>query len=164
MFNVQGAAYGQKRLTSKKVFMPKGLVVVKSVFIDAGPAAVWDALVNPKKIKQYLFGTDTVSEWKVGSRITYKGEWQGKQYEDGGTILQLVPEKILQSTYWSSMSGTENKPENYATVTYELTKKDGGTLLSLTQDNCKTEEQKKHLEENWSMVLQGIKKVVEGKK
>jgi uncharacterized protein YndB with AHSA1/START domain len=142
--------------------MSKGLVVTKSVFINANPTAVWDALVNPKKIKQYLFGTDTVSDWKVGSRITYKGEWQGKKYEDGGTILKLVPEKILQSTYWSSMSGTEDKPENYATVTYELTKKEGGTLLSLTQDNCKTEEQRKHLEENWSMVLEGLKKVAEG--
>jgi len=142
--------------------MSKGLVVRKSVFIDADPVAVWDALVNPKKVKQYLFGTDTISDWKVGSRITYKGEWQGKQYEDGGTILQLVPEQILQSTYWSSMSGTEDKPENYATVTYELTKKNGGTLLSLTQDNCKTEEQKKHLEENWGMVLDGLKKVAEG--
>ena len=142
--------------------MPKGLVVTKSVFINADSAAVWDALTNPKKIKQYLFGTNTISDWKVGSRITYKGEWQGKEYEDGGIILQLVPEKIFQSTYWSSMSGTEDKPENYATVTYELANKDGGTLLSLTQDNCKTEEQKRHSEENWGMVLKGLKNVAEG--
>ena len=143
--------------------MYKDLVVKKSIFIKADAAAVWDALVNPAKIKQYLFGTDTISDWKVGSRLTYKGVWQGKEYEDGGTILQLQPEKILQSTYWSSMSGTEDKPENYATVTYELEKKDGGTLVLLTQDNCKTEEQKKHLEENWGMVLEGLKKVAEGK-
>jgi len=143
--------------------MDKGLVVKKTIFVNADAATVWDALVNPKKIKQYLFGTDTVSDWKVGSRITYKGVWQGKEYEDGGTILQLVPGKIFQSTYWSSMSGTEDKPENYATVTYELAKKEGGTLVSLTQDNCKTEEQKKHLEENWGMVLEGLKKVAEGK-
>ena len=142
--------------------MPGNLEVKQSVFINAGSAAVWDALVNPEKIKQYLFGTTTISDWKVGSRITYKGVWQGKEYEDGGTILQLVPEKILQSTYWSSMSGAEDKPENYATVTYELHKQDDGTLLTLTQDNCKTEEQKKHLEENWAMVLEGLKKVVEG--
>ena len=141
--------------------MPKGLVVSKFVFINANSATVWDALINPKKIKQYLFGTNAISDWKVGSRIIYKGEWQGKEYEDGGTILQLVPEKIFQSTYWSSMSGTEDKPENYATVTYELAKKDGGTLLSLTQDNCKTEEQKRHSEENWSIVLEGLKKVAE---
>jgi uncharacterized protein YndB with AHSA1/START domain len=147
----------------KMILMDKGLVVKKTIFVNADEATVWDALVDPKKIKQYLFGTDTVSDWKVGSRITYKGVWQGKEYEDGGTILQLVPGKIFQSTYWSSMSGTEDKPENYATVTYELAKKEGGTLVSLTQDNCKTEEQKKHLEENWGLVLEGLKKVAEGK-
>jgi len=113
--------------------MDKGLLVKKSIFVNADEVTVWDALVNPKKIKEYLFGTDTVSDWKVGSRITYKGVWQG------------------------------DKPENYATVTYELAKKEGGTLVSLTQDNCKTEEQKKHLEENWGMVLEGLKKVAEGK-
>ena len=143
--------------------MSKGLAVKKSVYINAGTAAVWDALVNPGKIKQYLFGTETISEWKEGSRITYKGTWEGKEYEDGGTILQLIPQKIFQSTYWSSMSGTEDKPENYATVTYELLKQNNGTLLTLTQDNCKTEEMKKHLEENWGMVLDALKKVAEGK-
>ena len=143
--------------------MPKGLVVKKSVFINADTAMVWDALVNPQKIKQYLFGTNTISDWKVGNRISYKGVWEGKEYEDGGTILQLVPEKIFQSTYWSSMGGTEDKPENYATVTYELVTEGKGTLLTLTQDNCKTEEQRKHSESNWGMVLEGLKKVVEGK-
>ena len=143
--------------------MPGDLIVKKSVFINAGTAAVWDALVNPEKIKQYLFGTETISDWKVGSRITYKGVWEGKEYRDGGIILQFVPEKIFQSTYWSSMSGTEDKPENYVTVTYELSKDGDGVLLTLIQDNCKTEEQKKHLESNWSMVLEALKKVVEGK-
>jgi uncharacterized protein YndB with AHSA1/START domain len=143
--------------------MSNDLIVKKTIFINAATAAVWDALTDPQKIKKYLFGTEAISDWKVGSRITYKGVWQGKEYEDGGTILKLIPGKIFQSTYWSSMSGMEDKPENYMTVTYELSKKDGGTLLSLTQDNCKTEEQKKHLEENWSMVLESLKKVAEGK-
>ena len=143
--------------------MSKGLIVKKSIHINADTAAVWDALVNPEKIKQYLFGTETISDWKVGSRITYKGVWQGKTYEDGGTILQLVPEKIFQSTYWSSMSGTEDKPENYSAVTYELFTEGSGTLLTLTQDNCKTEEQQKHSESNWGMVLEGLKKLVEEK-
>jgi uncharacterized protein YndB with AHSA1/START domain len=142
--------------------MPGRLIVKKSIHIDADTAAVWDALVNPEKIKQYLFGTETISEWKPGSRITYQGAWEGKTYKDGGTILQLVPEKIFQSTYWSSISGTEDIPDNYATVTYELLKEGNGTLLTVTQDNCKTPEQQKHSENNWGMVLEGLKKLVQG--
>lgn len=142
--------------------MPENIIVKTFVSIHAASADVWDALVNPDKIKQYLFGTNTISDWKVGGRITFKGEWQGKEYEDGGTILQLIPEKILQYTYWSSMSGSEDKPENYATVTFELQQQEDGTLLILTQDNCKTQEQKKHSEDNWGMVLTGLKRIVEG--
>jgi uncharacterized protein YndB with AHSA1/START domain len=143
--------------------MDKELVVKKEIHIDAAPAAVWDALINPDKIKKYLFGTQVISEWKVGSSIIYKGEWEGKSYHDKGEILKLVPEKTFQSTYWSSMSGTEDSPENYVTVTYNLAPEGDGTLVTLLQDNCKTAEQQKHLEENWGMVLDGLKNVVESK-
>ena len=142
--------------------MSNNLTLERSIIINAATARVWKALTDPAEIKQYLFGTETITDWKVGSRIIYKGVWQGKEYEDGGTILQFEPEKIFQSTYWSSMSGTEDKPENYATVTYTIEERSGdGTLLKLTQNNIKTEESKKHLEENWDMVLNAIKKVIE---
>ena len=69
-----------------------------SIIVHAPAAKVWEALTNPAMIKQYLFGTEAISDWKVGSPITYKGEWQGKQYEDKGTIVELEPEKRLVST------------------------------------------------------------------
>jgi hypothetical protein len=68
-------------------------------------------------------------DWKEGSAITYEGEYQGKAYKDKGLIEKLEPEKIFQSTYWSSMSGKEDKSENYNIVTYTLSWKDGRTLL-----------------------------------
>ena len=129
--------------------------------INASTAQVWDALVNPEKIKVYMFGTETVSDWQVGSKITYKGVWEGKEYEDGGTITKLEIEKVLECTYWSSMSGTEDIPENYATITYLLNKYIDGTILSVTQDNCKSEEAQKHSEQNWNMILNLLKDMLE---
>lgn len=55
--------------------------------INAPASKVWEALIDPDLIKQYLYGTEVTSDWKVGSPITYKGEWQGKAYEDKGQIL-----------------------------------------------------------------------------
>ena len=101
------------------------------------------------------------ADWKVGGKITYKGEWDGKSYEDGGTILELEPEKILRSTYWSSMSGVPNTLENQMVVTYKLEPKDGGTLMTVIQDNNKTEEAKEHSGSNWGMVLESMKKIAE---
>lgn len=141
--------------------MPRGFVAKKSVSINAPPSRVWDALTNPSMIEKYLFGTRVTSEWKVGSKITYSGTWQGKSYEDKGQILRIERERILESTFFSSMSGLEDKAENYATVTYELKAQNGGTLVTVTQDNNDDEAGKEHSEKNWEMVLNTMKKVLE---
>jgi uncharacterized protein YndB with AHSA1/START domain len=143
--------------------MKRGFTARKSITINASTAKVWKALTNPELIKQYLFGTETISDWKVGSSITYRGTWQGKSYEDKGKVLQLIPERLFQSTYWSSMGGFEDKPENYATVTYELesVKHDAGTRLTVSQDNNATEKDREHSEKNWGIVLETMKALLE---
>lgn len=131
--------------------------------IKAPKAKVWAALTDPKMIKEWLFGTKVTTDWEVGSPITYKGEWQGKTYEDKGKILEVVPGKRLVSTYWSSMSGVPDKPGNYMTVTYELSEKGGVTKLKLVQDNNPTKEGADHSEQNWKAVFGKLKSLVEGK-
>lgn len=132
-----------------------------SVTINAPRSKVWDALTNPALIKQYLFGTDVTTDWKVGSPIIYRGEWENKTYEDKGEILQVEPEKLLVTSFWSSLSGVPDTPENYKTVRYELSSEGSGTWLTVTQDNNETQEEADHLDQNWKIVLDGIKKLLE---
>ncbi len=141
--------------------MQKGFVAKSEIVINVPPAKVWDALTNPDIIKQYLFGTEAISDWKVGSPIVYKGVWQGKAYEDKGKILHLEPQKRLVSTYWSSIGGRDDIPENYNTVTYELITVEEGTKLTISQDNNTTETSRDHSQKNWDMVLTSIKKLLE---
>ena len=124
--------------------------------INAPASKVWDALTNPSLIKQYLYGTEVTSDWKVGSPITYRGEWEGKSYEDKGEILQIEPDKLLVSTFWSSLSGLPDAPENYKTVRYELSREGSGTKLTITQDNNATQEEAQHSEQNWNTVLEVV--------
>ena len=131
------------------------------ITIHSPASNVWDALTKPELIKQYLFGTDVISDWNVGSPITYKGEWQGKSFEDKGKIIEFEPEKRLRSTHWSPLSGVPDSPENYHTVTYELSEKDGSTYVAITQDNNANEEEKAESEQNWRTVLDGMKKLLE---
>ena len=138
------------------------LTAKASRIINAPISKVWQALVNPEIIKEYLFGTEVITDWKVGSPITYKGEWQGKPFEDKGEILKIEPEKVLISTHWSPLSGLPDSPENYHTVTYTLSEKGGSTEVTITQDNNATEDEKKHSEGNWNTVLDGMKKLLEG--
>lgn len=137
------------------------LTATAKTTIHAPASKVWEALTKPELIKQYLFGTDVISDWKVGSPIVYKGEWEGKSFEDKGKILKLEPKKLLMSTHWSPLSGVPDTPENYHTVTYQLSEKNGGTDVTITQDNNANEEERVHSEQNWKTVLDGMKKLLE---
>jgi len=138
------------------------LVASASITIDAPKDKVWDALVDPKAIKQYMFGTNVTSDFREGGPITWKGEWQGREYEDKGTVLQAKPGEVLQYTHFSPLAGLPDKPENYHTVTINLSPDGGGTRVSLSQDNNPTEEEKKHSEDNWKMMLGKLKEYLEG--
>jgi uncharacterized protein YndB with AHSA1/START domain len=142
--------------------MNKTFTSKSTIAINAPASKVWDALTKPELIKQYLFGTEVTTDWQVGSPITYKGEWEGKAYEDKVKVLQIEKEKLLISTFWSSLSGLADIPENYKTVRYELSADDKGTRLTITQDNNNSQEEADHSGQNWKMVLEGIKKLVEG--
>jgi uncharacterized protein YndB with AHSA1/START domain len=132
-----------------------------TITINAPAAKVWKALTDPSIVKQYFFGTNLKSDWKEGSPIVFEGEWEGKTYQDKGTILEIDPGRFVKYNYWSSMSGTEDKPENYAVISYELSGSDEETVLTITQDHIKTQESKEHSEHNWNMVFGKMKEMVE---
>ncbi len=91
--------------------MKKNLIAKTSLTINATPAQVWKAITTPKLVKKYMMGTDVFTDWKEGSPINYTGEYEGKKYADKGIIKKIEPEKTFQSTFWSTMSGKQDKPE-----------------------------------------------------
>jgi uncharacterized protein YndB with AHSA1/START domain len=139
--------------------MMKKLSARKSVAIHAPKEKVWEALTSPDQIRQYLFGTEAITNWKKGSPITYRGVWEGKPYEEKGTIIDIVPNKLLHTTYLAA--GKEDKPENYSNVIYIIAEHDGETTVNISQDNILTEEERQRSEKNWGLVLQGMKKMLE---
>jgi uncharacterized protein YndB with AHSA1/START domain len=81
--------------------MDKDLFARISITINAPGTTVWNALVNPESIKQSMFGTDVISDWKEGSPIVWQGEWQGKSQADKGVILRFTPGRIIQYGHFS---------------------------------------------------------------
>ncbi len=136
-------------------------VAKAEIHINASAAEVWKALTDPAMVKQYLFGTDVSSDWKVGSSLTYTGVWEGKAYTDKGTILEIEPEKLLVSTYHSNFLALPDLPENHQVVSYILAPEDGGTKLTIKQENVDTPESAKHSEGNWGAVLAKMKELLE---
>ena len=142
----------------------EGLVAEASATIDADRHEIWRALVDPAAIKEYMYGTTVVSEWREGSAIVWQGEWEGRAYEDRGEILRLEPGRVLEYTHFSPLSGQPDEPGNYHTVTITLVPADAATWVTLTQDNNPTPEAREHSARNWSAMLSALKQYVESRR
>jgi uncharacterized protein YndB with AHSA1/START domain len=134
------------------------------VTVDAAPEAVWTALTDPGQVKAWMVGTELSTDWRVGSPITWRGEMNGTPYEDRGEVLDVDEPRRLSVTHYSPLMGQEDRPENYHTVTYELSPAGGGerTTLALSQDGNESEEQAEQFSANWQSMLESLKKTVEG--
>jgi uncharacterized protein YndB with AHSA1/START domain len=139
----------------------RNLVARAAVTINASRETVWDAFVNPATIKQYMFDTNVITDWREGSPIVWKGEWKGRSYEDKGVILRFEPGRTLRYSHYSPLTGDPDLPEFYHTVTVELADEGGQTRVSLAQDNNPTEEARADSEKNWEWMLAGLKKLLE---
>ncbi len=62
-----------------------------SITINAPRTTVWEALVDPAAIKEYMFGTTVITDWRAGSPIRWRGEWKGKHYEDFCAFGTVAP-------------------------------------------------------------------------
>ncbi len=148
--------------------MGKPLIVKNSITIEAPTSTVWDALTNPAQTKQYMFGCETVSDWKVGSPLLWKGIFDGQELVAvKGEIVQIEPERFLAYTTIDPNSGIDDAPENYLTVTYELSNGNGQTILTVTQGDYATvgDGEKRYNETidggGWEPMLIEIKKLAE---
>ena len=150
--------------------MSNELFITNSINIHASASTVWNALVNPEQTKKYMFGCETVSDWKPGSELLWRGEYEGKEMVFvKGKVLQIEPGKYLAYTVIDpNNAAIADLPENYLTVTYTLKEENGITNLVVTQgDYSKVAEGEKRYQdsynngEGWNPILIEIKKLVE---
>ncbi len=116
-----------------------------------------------------MYGAETVSNWKKGSAIVWKGEWEGMKYEDKGVILTIEPGYTLRYSHFSTLAGVPDVPENYHTVTYTLSNEEDyaflneedQTFISLTQDNNANKKALRNSQKMWEILLTDLKKILE---
>jgi uncharacterized protein YndB with AHSA1/START domain len=136
-----------------------GHVATAQTEVSADRQRVWEALTDPDQVARWMMGTKVETDWQVGSPITWSGEVEGRSYQDKGEVLRAEPGWALEVTHYSPLMGAEDVPENYHTVRYELASSDGGTVVTLSQDGCDSEEQAEQFSRNWQSMLDGLKDV-----
>jgi uncharacterized protein YndB with AHSA1/START domain len=149
--------------------MDKELIVKNEITINAPALKVWNALTNPGQTKKYMFGCEAISDWKAGSPLLWKGAWEGKEMVFvKGNIVKIDSGKFLSYTTIDPNSPIKDIPENYLTVTYSLSEKNGKTIFTVTQGNYATvaDGERRYNEaynggEGWNPILEEIKKLVE---
>jgi hypothetical protein len=75
--------------------------------------------------------------------------------------LAYEAEKYAKYNYWSSFSGTDDIPENYANISCQVKINGEITTLILTQDGFKNQEAIIHSKINWTAMMDEMKKLIE---
>ncbi len=133
----------------------------REIEIAASPGGVWRALTEPELVKKVMFGAEVRTDWQEGSPIVYRGEWQGKPFEDKGEILEIRAERRLKTTHYSPLTGKPDKPENYHVVDIQLEGRGSSTRVMVAQSNNPTEDAAQHSADNWDLMLKNLKQVAE---
>lgn len=140
----------------------KNLTTERSVLINADATSVWDVLTNPDKIKVYLFNSETKTDWKVGSPVTFSRMSGDKEYVDKGKILEVVLQKLLKFSYFSSQEGYADISANYSTITYKLEKENDKSIkLTYCREHIPIEFEQINQEKFLPGMLENIKKLAE---
>jgi uncharacterized protein YndB with AHSA1/START domain len=136
-------------------------IATASVNISASPDQVWSAITDPDKVKRYFFGSTVESDFRPGSSITWRGEYNGRQFEDTGEVIEAVPHERLRVTHFSPLAGLPDRPENYHELVFRLDRTGLSTHVTFTQDNNASLSEAEVASDNWYAMLRGLKELVE---
>lgn len=134
---------------------------ISTVKIKASLHKVWDILTKPEYVKQWQYGSELITAWKVGSDIRFKTEWEGKIFEQWGKVLVVRQNELIKYSLFAPRPDLADKPENYFEMSYVLTADNGQTKLEIIQiDNRPGAVQEKPQGEE-NPILQALKQIAE---
>jgi uncharacterized protein YndB with AHSA1/START domain len=114
--------------------MQKQLILRDSIAIHASASRVWEILTSPGETKKYMFGCEARTDWKTDSPLLWNTFIDGKEVTlVKGNIIEIEHNRFLAYTMIDPRSGIEDIPDNYLTVSYELSVDNELTILTITQ-------------------------------
>lgn len=136
--------------------------IQRTLQFKASRKEVWDLLTNPSKTKLYMYNCEVCTDWNVGSKIKWKGNFNGYESGEKGIILSCIENECLKYSSIDPTFGIEDIPENYLHITYDLEELDDHTRMTVTIENFnKNPERLIHIGNSWDrIVMPAIKDVL----
>lgn len=137
-----------------------GLRIEKQVEVAVSPAAVFEALTVPSRIKE-IFPLDEVEiQPRVGGQIAFRGKAGGAAFLDVGRIEHFDPPNLFQYRYWSDNHGTSRSSE--CVLRYELAEAPGGgTIVRVIHSDLPGEDYRSAMDGAWNDLLAALRSALE---
>jgi uncharacterized protein YndB with AHSA1/START domain len=139
--------------TARKLF---DLTVSRT--IDATPADVFDAWVNPSKVGAW-FGTARVIMHPVVDGLYYLGvESQGRTWPHYGRFLRIERPRLVEQTWMSeSTHGLES------IVTFSVEPRGRGSEVTIRHTGLPDDKEVRNHKEGWTSLLEEIDKLLKAR-
>ncbi len=134
---------------------------ISKITINATLKKVWDTLTKAELVKLWQYGSDLQTNWEVGSKIKFVTEWEGKTFEQWGTVLEYTPPQKLRYSLFAPRPDLEDKPENYFEMIYSLTADNGQTILEIIQEDNRPNAVQEGVQSEENPILKMLKQVAE---
>ncbi|KAF2339181.1 SRPBCC family protein [Flavobacterium tistrianum] len=134
---------------------------ISTIVLNAPVKKVWNVLTKSELVKQWQYGSDLITDWKIGNEIRFRNEWEGQVFEQWGTVLEVVPNQKIKYSLFFPRPGLEDKPENYFIMSYVLTEEDQNTKLEIIQEDNRPGAVQEEPKGEENPILQALKAVVE---
>ena len=155
------ASQGISGLNKKNSKPDKTLIVKKEIEINTDISKVWEAITNSVWTKQYMYGAEVISDFKVGSSIIWRSAEDGKIFVKG-IVREIKPKRLLKTSDFNPNSGLKDIEPNYTSVIYKLSEKKNRTLLSIAEQNFRGDKERYNDSKDfWNTVLKKLKELLE---
>ena len=134
---------------------------ISTIYLKVPIEKVWNALTKPELVKQWQYGSDLITDWKVGNEIRFKNEWEGQVFEQWGTVLEVIPNQKIKYSLFFPRPELEDKPENYFIMSYVLTEEDQKVKLEIIQEDNRPDAVQEEPQGDENPILQSLKALIE---
>ena len=128
-------------------------------FIRTTPAKLWEALTEPRFMRQYWFDTIIETEWKKGS--PWKMVRGDGKLTDSGEILEIDPPRRMVLR-WQNEWSPELEAEGTSRCTIELEPVDRAVKLTITHEIERPDSKLiTAVSGGWPRILSNLKSLLE---